>query len=832
MRIKYFLSLLLSFLILFNNNAFAETCAEHTISQAGTDLDTLKQKRQFKSSNGAPTDGEGKTFCQLDETEKEVDGNKCRVVILPFVKSSGGSDPFEDIKCIKFYIDLKDKNPSDAIERALANPTFKTNAQLMNDPIDYDVVSSSNLAKIEALKAKMKTRADAIVAASNITYGDAEEASKGNFLDEYLDLKVLNPLEYVNKKSWESPISVDLKEETSELNSIFKECAEKTQKIPAFSLEDMIGMIKDTIFDLEGQLVDMTTGMFDNVKDTIMDVTSDEAMFMYSIQALTKLIALAICKYRRHAGVASGTYTDAVAATMANVSAEACEKKLDTPDKAGSSEDSKEESCWALGTASSCFVKAFAGITFSWIGTERKSDDNAKKACKLLEEAVADEAYEMCMETEPDKVMRYILKVINLSVDGGEVEIGLVDKCQDKELQDRYKNKNYFDKAGNPYKNRITSFLNKGVDMAQNDIRDRMLGYVDDALETIRLDSAINQTPKQYTKLLESIKNNLTAKNFQSKYPQISTDLLDIYQKKYEEFQIFIGEEAFNINIKSALNALIGISLSGTASTPFAVTNDFQQILTQSDKFLYRLIASLPAYDYYMNFFIGQDISGFYTDSSGNDTIAQAVASSSGSPESMAKVFNISSDFVEDSDALATSFSEIMIDSMMTYYSIWKNVLIYLSEGFAFDYQVNNGELTYVIPVDDIKNIIKADLYKVFLDRYNTKKDINGVPLKSFNISYIINRLNKIKTLVQNAQTSGTDEDKKKVSKYILEYAQLILDYNLYLATYDLSNRYSMVSIIDSTNINLQNYFSQMNGSEVDDVQVNFTFFLKLLNIK
>jgi hypothetical protein len=807
-----------------------DECHQETLNKASTAFDGRRIKQN----------GTDKIICVPNELTKKLTNETCVIKAIPVLSNSTNnpSDPTDNIKCVTFYINIKNTNPSVEIDRLLNNQTFITNAGLYNDTEVLNETNTESIsieARKKAIDLKIKQKIARLkTIQQNLQLSTNAQKSKGNFLDEFIDIKALNPLDALSiKEPWSRVIHFDMKDEISKskANKVFEKCAKETLEAPTFSLEDMLEMIKSSVFDLESQIETAATGLLDSAEDTIQDAISDQAIMMYTIQGLTKIIAMAVCQFRRFVGAASGDSTTTTAAIMSNVSSNACDKKLDTDDEADTTEDQDETSCWGVGEIGSCLTGSFfAGLTFSFISTDRESDDNAKKACEILEESIKNEAYNECMLTEPDNVMRYILKIINLSAKGGKIEIELYEKCNDKELEKRWKNKNDYDRNGKPNKNRITSFLNSGVDAIQSK-RDLMLGYMDDTLDSIRLESLVNQPPKKVEDLITAIKQNLNSKDFKSKYPNISIDMILDYNKKYKLFEEAMLEKDYNLHFTFAINELIAATNKTGSQIAITDFSDFAAIITNGKGMLYRLMASVPSYDFYMNYFMGKDVSGFYTENN-VDQIETMVGNSVPTP--LFQMFDDTHDIqiLEDINDNADMIADGLINSMSDYYDIWSDVVNYLADDFSFNYEAVNGTLTYVIPIKDIQNIMKANFYKIYLKRYAMKKDSNGNYLTGFSIRYIESRLSELHTQINNIKTNSnlTDEEKLTVNKYLKEYVSLILDYNLYLQTYDSTNSNSIISIIDTTNIELQKAFSTMDGRGIEDVQYEFRNFLKFLN--
>jgi len=815
---------LLAFIVSSSVFASSDPCYNYTVSQAGNLYSPLKQK-----INGSPV---GKFICSPTEYQHKIsDDLTCRVTSTLITVSLTAPNPEDNLKCVNVYINPFIKKESLYIENLLNDTSFINNSgMLTNTDInrDYQNTFSDIYSKKRALS---NTKSDLVKkitqAHKNNSLNTIQEKSKINFLNSFIDTDVFNVNRYFKDMSKiKDPINIKTKTKTSEANKVFKECAEATQKIPSFNIEDMLEGIKDEIFDLSGQITDMATNLTKNIKDSIMEATSDEAVFTYSLQGIAKLSAMIICKSR--SAIGSGDVKTTVSAQLGDVAAKKAKDEANTNQENSTTRTSKETSCWLGIWGGSCLIKAPAGFKVAEDSLTGESSDEDKKAADMKKAATDKETYKSCMEEEPNKVMRYMLKMINTTVKGGKVEFDTLEECNDEEYKKSFEHKNAFDKAGQPTRNRISDFLNTSVDFLQNN-RDGMLSSLEDSLTTTELKDAVKNNPKKPEDLFKEIKTNFISEDFGKIYPNINLELFDSYVDSFYAFIPFIQQENIDLNIESSLYLLISPELN--SDSHFKVSKDYIEIIGNSNNFLYRYLASLPAYDYYMNFFLGEDLTGFNS-SNGNDPIKNMANSYSDKPRTLAQVLNTNNTVINGISEKSEIIKNIMIDSMNDYYTIWSNLLNYFTNDFSFNYTIINGRVSYIINIDEIKKILDKEFNIIYnKPRYLGKLDSNGKELEGFSVQFVKDRLEELDSKITSLLNSSNSKSQQEITPLIEEYTKYLLDYNLYLSIYDINNDYSLLSLIDDTNILLQSNFINMNGYEIEKTQDMFRKFIQFSNL-
>ncbi len=302
---------------------------------------------------------------------------------------------------------------------------------------------------------------------------------------------------------------------------------------------------------------------------------------------------------------------------------------------------------------------------------------------------------------------------------------------------------------------------------------------------------------------VEDMISEYQSRNWDEDYPNLNKSIS--FKKTSSVFVEDLKYKNLNINIYSAIVRLIG-------STEY-----INGSLIRSG-YINDIVDALQAYEFYLQFYVGSNItgkSGMYaniaTSSLGND------------PKVLYETYATTE--VTDTMKIRKSIIDSQKASLIEYSEIINEILSFYQKDFWFLQHPVDGEMTYQLPVEEIRNIINKHLSLIWKKRYGGVVDINGKLIEAFSAEYL---LQKLHALENNPKESD-----------IPQYYQYLVDYNLYLmsvyipppTTNPLQTGYpSLMTSTNNANIGIQNYMSTLQGSGVDTVLMYFNDFLKLWN--
>ena len=236
-----------------------------------------------------------------------------------------------------------------------------------------------------------------------------------------------------------NPASLNLKyafnkEKTSK---VWKQCqSESFNILPNIDFSDPIKMATDLVDSAQDQMKEQANELIEEAYATMYDLTSDEAVMKYFIMAISSITAKASCSIQSQIPSSKSTIAQKTALTQKYL-IKASSATNQGSDKTSTGKTESQKGCF-VAVQFNCLALNQVG-SGAGIGGRTKEKELTKehkdKQSDAAAEAAVEKAYNDCMKTEPAKIQKKILSMLEQSMNGVDIELFAIKKCNDEEFK-------------------------------------------------------------------------------------------------------------------------------------------------------------------------------------------------------------------------------------------------------------------------------------------------------------------------------------------------------------------------------------------------------------